>query len=74
MQSPESDPIFLTSLYGKTLFFLLAQEDVVGHPAGWLGVGAVGFLLGVPETLATLYERNQVNQEPTRNQEVLNFF
>jgi hypothetical protein len=35
------------------LFFLLAQEDVVGHPAGWLGVGAGGFLLGVPETLAT---------------------
>ena len=35
------------------LFFLLAQEDVVGHPDGRLGVGAVGFLLGVPETLAT---------------------
>ena len=34
------------------LFFLLAQEDVVGHPAGWLGVGAAGFFLGVPETLA----------------------
>jgi hypothetical protein len=35
------------------LFFLLAQEDVVDHPAGWLGVGAGGFLLGFPETLAT---------------------
>ena len=28
------------------LFFLLTQEDVVGHLAGRLGVGAVGFLLG----------------------------
>jgi hypothetical protein len=35
------------------LFFLLAQEDVVDHPAGWLGVGAGGFLRGFPETLAT---------------------
>ena len=35
------------------LFVLLAQEDVVDHPAGWLGVGAGGFLLGFPETLAT---------------------
>ena len=35
------------------LVFLLAQEDVGGHPDGRLGAGAVGFLLGVPETLAT---------------------
>ena len=35
------------------LFVLLAQEDVVDHPAGWLGVGAGGFLLGFPETLVT---------------------
>ena len=33
--------------------FLLSQEEVGGHPDGRLGVGAVGFLLGIPETLAT---------------------
>ena len=35
------------------LVFLLAQEEVGGHPDGWLGVGAVGFLLAVPEILTT---------------------
>ena len=31
---------------------LQMQEEVVGHPEGWRGVGAGGFSLGVPETLA----------------------
>ena len=31
---------------------LQVQEGVVGHPEWWRGVGAGGFSLGVPETLA----------------------
>ena len=31
---------------------LQVQEVVVGHPEGRRGVGAVGFSLGVPETIA----------------------
>ena len=31
---------------------LQVQEGVVGHPEGWRGVGAGGFSLGIPETLA----------------------